>query len=84
MNKVTLESFMDELHKIAANFAFGGGSVQNVVAKPASVSTGQKAMTQLKVPSKPTSYSMVHSNQPQTGYGVSGAMTSAPPPPVRV
>ena len=86
-------SFCDELAKIAGikpgsnvvNLAKSvvGGKGGNVVAKPLPSSGIKAPTTTLKPASKPTNYSMVHSNAPTAAYGAATGTKAVPPPPVR-
>lgn len=77
-----LASFTDEMNKIAGNSTWQSSS-SNLLAKPASVTTGPSSKMTMKAEVKPTNYSVVHSDQTEAAYGSSAGVKSVPPPPVR-
>ena len=87
MDSVMVASFMDEMSKIAVNFAapakpLVGGNGANTVAKPLPTPGFGPSSTMAK-PAKTTNYSIVNSTAPAAAGEPGGEMKSLEPPPVR-
>ena len=89
MESRMLAFFTDELQKIAEGNAVEpvkplvGGLGSNVVGKPLPTSGLAKGNTSLTPkPSRPTNYTMVHSNAPMAAFDGGAAVKSVPPPSV--
>ena len=88
MNSIMVASFMDELSKIAVNFAAPnkpvvGGNGANIAARPLP-SPGFGPSSAIAKPAKATNYSIVNSTPPVASVqNAGGEMKAVEPPTVR-
>lgn len=87
MNQVMLDSFFNELEKIAASNTVTTSQSVPALGSPAPLASGVNVSKSIasasKSPTKPTNYSVVHNQSPMAATGTAAGVKAAPPPPVR-